>query len=70
LLAAALFLVFRGQPFLLSPFRPSRLFGMWESFWTGLQMDYDAAKTKDSPAKTLADIKPWPHDGAHPGIST
>ncbi len=26
----------------------------------GLQMDYDAARAKDSLAKTLARIKPWP----------
>jgi hypothetical protein len=25
-----------------------------------LQMDYDSAKAKDSLAKTLARIKPWP----------
>ncbi len=39
--------------------RLSRFFGMSEEFWTGLQMDYDAAKTKDSLAKTLAKITPW-----------
>jgi addiction module HigA family antidote len=39
--------------------RLSRFFGMSEGFWTGLQMDYDAAKTKDSLAGTLAGIKPW-----------
>ena len=37
----------------------SRFFGMSEGFWTGLQMDFDAAKAKDTLAKTLADIKPW-----------
>ena len=39
--------------------RLSKFFGMSESFWTGLQMDFDAAKAKDSLAKTLATIKPW-----------
>ena len=41
--------------------RLSRFFGMSECFWIGLQADYDAAKTRDSLAKTLARIKPWPH---------
>ncbi len=39
--------------------RLSRFFGMSEGFWIGLQMDYDAARTKDVLAKTLAKIKPW-----------
>ncbi|MGQ0543247.1 MAG: HigA family addiction module antitoxin [Blastocatellia bacterium] len=39
--------------------RLSRFFGMSENFWMGLQLDYDAAKAKDSMAKTLARIKPW-----------
>ena len=39
--------------------RLSRFFSMSEGFWIGLQMDYDAAKAKDSLAKTLAKIKPW-----------
>jgi addiction module HigA family antidote len=39
--------------------RLSRFFGMSDGFWIGLQMDYDAAKAKDSLAKTLASIKPW-----------
>src|SRR3989337_886450 len=39
--------------------RLSRFFGMSESFWIGLQMDYDDARAKDSLAKTLARIKPW-----------
>lgn len=39
--------------------RLSRFFGMSEGFWLGLQMDYDAAKAKDSLGKTLAKIKPW-----------
>ena len=39
--------------------RLSRFFGTSEGFWIGLQLDYDAAKAKDSLAKTLAKIKPW-----------
>jgi len=45
--------------------RLSRFFGMSEGFWIGLQMDYDAARTKDSLAETLANIKPWTPDEAH-----
>src|SRR5438876_10992940 len=33
--------------------RLSQFFGMSERFWIGLQMDYDAAKAKESLAKTL-----------------
>jgi addiction module HigA family antidote len=39
--------------------RLSRFFGMSENFWIGLQMDYDAANTRDLLSKTLAKIKPW-----------
>ena len=39
--------------------RLSQFFGMSENFWIGLQLDYDAAKAKDSLATTLAKIKPW-----------
>ena len=39
--------------------RLSRFFGISEGFWIGLQADYDAARAKDSLAKTLARIKPW-----------
>ena len=39
--------------------RLSRFFGMSDGFWTGLQMDHDAAQTKDALAKTLAKITPW-----------
>jgi len=39
--------------------RLSRFFRMTEGFWTGLQLDYDAARAKDALAKTLARIKPW-----------
>ena len=40
--------------------RLSKFFGMSDDFWTGLQMDYDAAKTKDSLKTVLSKIKPWP----------
>src|SRR4051794_35833006 len=36
-----------------------RFFNMSDGFWTGLQMDFDAAKAKDSLSKTLGKIKPW-----------
>lgn len=39
--------------------RLSRFFGMSENFWTGLQLDYEAAKAKDLLENTLAKIKPW-----------
>jgi len=39
--------------------RLSRFFAMSDGFWIGLQMDYDAAKAKDSLAKTLGKITPW-----------
>ena len=39
--------------------RLSRFFGMSEGFWMGLQLDYDAARARDSLAKTLAKIRPW-----------
>lgn len=42
--------------------RLSRFFGMSENFWLGLQMDFDAAKAKDSLTETLAKIKPWSFD--------
>lgn len=45
--------------------RLSKFFGMSEGFWTGLQMDYDAAKAKDSLAKTLATIRPWAVNPLH-----
>jgi addiction module HigA family antidote len=38
--------------------RLSRYFGLNDSFWTGLQLDYDAARTKDELAEVLANIKP------------
>jgi len=39
--------------------RLSRFFEMSDGFWIGLQMDYEAAKTKDLLAKTLGKINPW-----------
>lgn len=39
--------------------RLSRFFGMSEDFWTGLQLDYDAATAKDALAEELAQIRPW-----------
>jgi len=39
----------------------SRFFGNSECFWTGLQLDHNAALAKDLPAETLAKIKPWQH---------
>ena len=39
--------------------RLSRFFGMSEGFWTGLQLDHDAANAKDELADTLAQIRPW-----------
>jgi addiction module HigA family antidote len=39
--------------------RLSRFFGMSEGFWTGLQLDYDAAIAKDALSETLKKITPW-----------
>jgi antitoxin HigA-1 len=38
--------------------RLSRYFGLNDNFWTGLQLDYDAAVAKDQLAKTLKEITP------------
>ncbi len=38
--------------------RLSRYFGMNDGFWTGLQLDYEAALAKDQLANVLAKIKP------------
>ena len=38
--------------------RLSRFFGTSEYFWTGLQLDHDAALAKDALAETLAKIQP------------
>jgi plasmid maintenance system antidote protein VapI len=45
--------------------RLSRFFGMSEAFWTGLQMAYDAAKTKDALGSTLDKITPWSPSTPH-----
>lgn len=39
--------------------RLSKFFGTSDGFWLGLQMDYDAATTKDALADTLAKIVPY-----------
>ena len=38
--------------------RLSRYFGMNDSFWTGLQMDYDTAMQRDLLSETLIKITP------------
>jgi len=38
--------------------RLSRFVGLIDGFWTGLQLDYDAARAKDELADVLANIKP------------
>lgn len=38
--------------------RLSRYFGLNDNFWTGLQMDHDAAVAKDALAEELAKIQP------------
>lgn len=38
--------------------RLSRYFGLNEAFWTGLQLDHDAAVAKEALAEVLANIKP------------
>ncbi len=38
--------------------RLSRYFGLNDGFWTGLQLDYDAALAKDEMADQLKKIKP------------
>ena len=38
--------------------RLSRYFGFHDGFWTGLQLDHDAAVAKDAMAEALARIKP------------
>src|SRR5690606_1396799 len=38
--------------------RLSRYFGTSDEFWTGLQLSYDQAKTKDALADVLATIRP------------
>ncbi|HBP28188.1 addiction module antidote protein, HigA family [Advenella sp. S44] len=41
--------------------RLSRYFGTSDEFWTGLQLNYDQARTKDALAEVLANIKPLEH---------
>ncbi len=41
-----------------SGLRLSRYFGLNDGFWTGLQLDHDAAVAKDALAEALARIKP------------
>jgi len=50
--------------------RLARFFGMSEDFWTGLQLDYDAAYTKDVLATTLAGITPWAQRGNNTRVSS
>ncbi len=38
--------------------RLSRYFGLHDGFWTGLQLDHDAAVAKDALAEVLANITP------------
>jgi addiction module HigA family antidote len=38
--------------------RLSKYFGLDDAFWTGLQLDHDAAVAKDALAGALAKIKP------------
>ena len=38
--------------------RLSRYFGLHDGFWTGLQLDHDAAVAKDALADVLASITP------------
>ena len=38
--------------------RLSKYFGMNDAFWTGLQLDHDAAVAKDPLANALSKIKP------------
>lgn len=47
--------------------RLSRFFALSDGFWVGLQSDYEAAKARDSLAKTLGKIRPWPQPSAEVG---
>ena len=46
--------------------RLSAFFGMSDSFWSGLQTDYDTARVKESLVETLAHIQRYipAHEGA------
>lgn len=39
--------------------RLSKYFGLHDGFWTGLQLDYEAAIAKDQMAKVLKKIEPF-----------
>ena len=39
--------------------RLSRFFGTSDEFWTGLQMKFDQARTKEDLAEVLAGIRPY-----------
>lgn len=39
--------------------RLARFFGTTEGFWTGLQLDYDAATVRDVMSEVLKGIHPW-----------
>ena len=39
--------------------RLSRFFGTSEGFWTGLQLDFEAAQVKDALGPVLDGIHPW-----------
>lgn len=39
--------------------RLSRFFGTSEGFWTGLQLDFEAAQAKETLAEVLNRIQPW-----------
>lgn len=39
--------------------RLSKFFGTSDGFWIGLQMDHDAAHTKDALKDVLRAIRPW-----------
>nr|WP_240761844.1 HigA family addiction module antitoxin [Nitrosococcus wardiae] len=39
--------------------RLSRFFGLNDSFWVGLQTDYDVEMARDKLADTLVAIQPW-----------
>ena len=40
--------------------RLCRFFGLSESFWSGLQTDYDREMLKPELAQALRQIRPWP----------
>ena len=44
--------------------RLSRFFGTSDEFWAGLQLDYDAAVTKEKMADVLGQIRQYEHQPA------